>query len=896
MGKATIQRKVLLGVLSVALLLLLLFAAAFRIAGGQVTARVRTLRHNTSLTIALDTMAQISADKKQQIAQSAVTQSDISAFLANQDAALAAQVGTIQTVLTEWEQEQASQSAGLSALVHSSQSRANDVLTAKKALDEIIAAETALTQSYVGALLPLLGQDRQQPYHAALAELEEAKQELNGLLSNRIQEAANPFPDFSTELTRQIRQLSAIQRNTTSANAELRQSLDRTLDALWLTESAFATWKSAQQEEQAGWDSLHAEVTTATTLSGLTLAVPDRQPVSSGTSRALVALSSLRETYVPLNEALQELSAQLTLSGEQLSTVPISLLQADTDRLMGELTAAAQLRDWADALSLAVALEDAEAISDYGDNSDGFTTLMRSLEVLTEAPTNEQGTAWIRDPESVLPTAASRVAKAAETLVAAREASYVNPIPEALARALQPGEGQTGRYTSLSALFVARFDENLDTAQSVQELLLPVLLGLSLIGLLIGLLVAFITGRFIRKPLALLLKQMRETGAKRGSHLSVDFGPDFQGVAEQYNQVLAARDRVLEEAAVVDGTIRSLREAHAKRLEENRVLLAGLGGSLQEMLRKGRESGTQAKLQIEQQKARSHRTEGKKSRTGGKALQANGKALQTDGGTVQTDGKITHTDGKLAHTDGITAHADGMMTQPDGKTMLEAAARGQAEAVEAKAVILRASDTVREIAGQMETLEQSSGKIVDVAATITQIAKRTNLLALNAAIEAAKAGEGGRGFAVLADEIRKLADASAKAAAEIRKQLRDIQERITETVSGMDAGVATVQEGAQRVAGLDDSLADITRRVREVVDDLATYADAGAQQLDVNQEMLALLGVFERQEHLWDSDGQQVARQLQEGHRQSEEAEHRLQTILDGAAKRLQAILKEHEG
>ncbi|MBN2714666.1 MAG: hypothetical protein JXX14_02355, partial [Deltaproteobacteria bacterium] len=280
-------------------------------------------------------------------------------------------------------------------------------------------------------------------------------------------------------------------------------------------------------------------------------------------------------------------------------------------------------------------------------------------------------------------------------------------------------------------------------------------------------------------------------------------------------------------------------------------------GTLQVMLKKSKESGRQAKHQLAQHKAQ----------------------LETATHKAQLD--------TATHKAQQTHASDGALEQ--------ATARSQAEAAEAREVILKASSTVRDIAGQMEALEQSSSKIVDVAATITQIAKRTNLLALNAAIEAAKAGEGGRGFAVLADEIRKLADASAKAAAEIRKQLGEIQHRITETVSGMDAGVATVEEGARRMAGLDDSLADITERVHQVVDSLAEYADTGALQLDVNQEMLALLGVFEHQEKMWDAEERRVAKTLQEGQRQREEAQH-LQTVLEEAAGRLQAILEEYAG
>ena len=102
--------------------------------------------------------------------------------------------------------------------------------------------------------------------------------------------------------------------------------------------------------------------------------------------------------------------------------------------------------------------------------------------------------------------------------------------------------------------------------------------------------------------------------------------------------------------------------------------------------------------------------------------------------------------------------------------------------------------------------------------------QENQLLALNAAIEAAKAGDQGRGFAVLADEIRKLADASGNAAKAIKKQLNDIQERIQWTVQNMDEGVSGVEQGAKSISDLYQSIEDITDRVKQVVGTLDDYA------------------------------------------------------------------------
>ncbi|MHB9130113.1 MAG: HAMP domain-containing methyl-accepting chemotaxis protein [Armatimonadota bacterium] len=339
----------------------------------------------------------------------------------------------------------------------------------------------------------------------------------------------------------------------------------------------------------------------------------------------------------------------------------------------------------------------------------------------------------------------------------------------------------------------------------------------------------------------------------RGDAEKINF--EFRGIVQGINQTMDAviapineASHVLERMAQNDLTARMMGEYkgdHAK-IKEN---INQACGAL--------ESTVQSVLGIVQQVAEAANQLSLAAESVGKASQevAGGAQQMATGSSEQTKSATDAATNMEQLQRAIEEVARGVQVGANGAEQAAGAVQQAAEAIKR---IAQAADNARsqsEQAGQVAqdgaqiveqtiggmsrvkaasaessekifALGESSKKIGEIVEAINDIAEQTNLLALNAAIEAARAGEHGKGFAVVADEVRKLAERSATQTREIADLIRGIQDGIQNAVDSMKAGAQEVDAGATMVNKTGEALSNILTAVEKVVVEVTAVSQA----------------------------------------------------------------------
>ena len=183
----------------------------------------------------------------------------------------------------------------------------------------------------------------------------------------------------------------------------------------------------------------------------------------------------------------------------------------------------------------------------------------------------------------------------------------------------------------------------------------------------------------------------------------------------------------------------------------------------------------------------------------------------------------------------VASHAE--LTASAAQNSTQACQNGQEVIQKNLTSIHDLSSQVQEAASVIEQLENNAQEINQILATIQGIAEQTNLLALNAAIEAARAGEQGRGFAVVADEVRVLSKRTHDSTEEIRSMIDTLQNNSRQAVDTMQASTTLTTNSVEFAQAASDSLSQITLSITEISDMATQIASAAEEQRAVSEDI-----------------------------------------------------------
>lgn len=516
-----------------------------------------------------------------------------------------------------------------------------------------------------------------------------------------------------------------------------------------------------------------------------------------------------------LAESVQEYLDSVLLKGTDIRSIVSGLTAAGNQKALQKLTSInAAITLTAEAYGRAQAGMAAGSSEETEASREAARSAAAELERLASEPGAEY---------AVLAAEAAKECGQLEAAIAplaeARRALEDTGLSESFAHASGLYDQQIEVLGKLETSYKTYLADDIERSQKLKNSLLLTLAGIAFVSLFIGMFAAlWLSGNIlvpIRSMTRLLDKASRGDLTGRVSDRRRD---EIGELGEKVNIVLDGQQKMIEQVKATSTNIGKLKNSLAELFTHSRENTGKVSSGFRSIMQ---------------------------------SLMAAIRAPGTDSTSAAAD----DTAEVLAVTTGKAVE--------EGMKAIELAASGERLVQEAEEVIRNVTDTVKQIADSINELEESSDKIGNITDTITEIASKTNLLALNAAIEAARAGQQGKGFTVLAEEIRKLSERSNDAAKGIRQLISEIQERIQYAVVRIGDGVAGVDVGVGKINHARSSILEITDVISQVVETLRSTANSISSRHENTAELTGAMSTLEQTASETVASGEEIDAELE---------------------------------